>query len=89
VVESAEISQRDLRQRSKEIMDAVEAGRSFTVTRDGHRIAELVPLRPTRRFVSRERFASSSAGAPMVDLDRFRVDQDRAWDDEMPGRDGR
>ena len=26
-------------------MDAVEHGQSFTVTRDGHRIGELIPLR--------------------------------------------
>ena len=37
-----EITQRDLRMRSKEIMDAVERGQAFTVTRDGHRIGELV-----------------------------------------------
>ena len=48
-----EITQRDLRMRSKEIMDAVERGQAFTVTRDGHRIGELVPLRQRRRFVSR------------------------------------
>ena len=48
-----EITQRDLRMRSKEIMDAVERGQAFTVTRDGHSIAELVPLRQRRRFVSR------------------------------------
>jgi prevent-host-death family protein len=47
-----EITQRDLRNRSKEIMDAVESGRSFTVTRDGHEIGELIPLRRRRRFVS-------------------------------------
>ena len=40
-----EITQRDLRSRSKEIMDAVQRGQSFTVTRDGHRIGELIPLR--------------------------------------------
>ena len=40
-----EITQRDLRMRSKEIMDAVEHGQAFTVTRDGRSIGELVPLR--------------------------------------------
>jgi predicted nucleic acid-binding protein len=38
VVSQPEITQRDMRQRSKEIMDAVEGGQSFTVTRDGHLI---------------------------------------------------
>lgn len=77
-----EISQRDLRLRSKEIMDAVEGGQAFTVTRDGHRIGELVPLRRRRQFVPRSEFAALSRTAPGVDLDRFRADQDAALTDE-------
>jgi len=75
-----EISQRDLRMRSKEIMDAVERGQSFTVTRDGHEIGELVPLRRRRRFVSRAEFAEASRTAPAVDLAAFRADQEAAYD---------
>jgi prevent-host-death family protein len=75
-----EITQRDLRTRSREIMDAVEHGQSFTVTRDGHRIAELVPLRQRRRFVPRQEFATMSRNAPAVDLEAFRADQDAALD---------
>src|ERR1700745_2416470 len=67
-----EITQRDLRMRSKEIMDAVERGQAFTVTRDGHRIGELVPLRQRRRFVSRAEFAAMSRTAPALDADAFR-----------------
>jgi prevent-host-death family protein len=73
-----EITQRDLRSRSREIMDAVEHGQSFTVTRDGHRIGELIPLRRRRRFVPREEFAAMSRNAPGVDLDAFRADQEAA-----------
>src|SRR5580658_9023810 len=62
-----EITQRDLRTRSREIMDAVEHGQSFTVTRDGHRIGALIPLRRRRRFVP---------------LETFRADQDAALDYE-------
>ncbi|MFG3242199.1 type II toxin-antitoxin system Phd/YefM family antitoxin [Streptomyces sp. NPDC048157] len=72
-----EITQRDLRNRSKEIMDAVQGGQSFTVTRDGHQIGELIPLRRRRRFVPREEFASMSRTAPDISLDAFRADQDR------------
>ena len=79
----ARISQRDLRMRSKEIMDAVESGQSFTVTRDGHEIGELVPLRRRRRFVSRAEFAASSRTAPEVDLAAFRADQEAADDQGM------
>lgn len=77
-----EITQRDLRSRSREIMDAVEHGQSFTVTRDGHRIGELIPLRRRRRFVPREEFAAMSRNAPDVDLDAFRADQKAALDHE-------
>ncbi|MFS0704389.1 type II toxin-antitoxin system Phd/YefM family antitoxin [Cellulomonas sp. 179-A 9B4 NHS] len=71
-----EISQRDLRLRSREIMDAVEGGQAFTVTRDGHRIGELVPLRRKRQFVPRSEFAALSRTAPALDPDRFRADLD-------------
>jgi prevent-host-death family protein len=81
-VSNPEITQRDLRSRSREIMDAVEHGQSFTVTRDGHRIGELIPLRRRRRFVSRAEFAAMSRNAPAVDLDAFRADQDAAFDHE-------
>jgi prevent-host-death family protein len=77
-----EITQRDLRTKSREIMDAVEHGHSFTVTRDGHQIGELIPLRRRRRFVSRQEFATMSRNAPAVDLDAFRADQDAALDHE-------
>jgi prevent-host-death family protein len=78
-----EVSQRDLRTKSKEIMDAVERGDSFAVTRDGHRIGELVPLRRRRRFISRAEFARGSQCAPAIDLAGFRADQDAAFDQEM------
>jgi prevent-host-death family protein len=80
-----EITQRDLRNRSKEIMDAVEHGQSFTVTRDGHRIGELIPLRRRRRFVSQQEFAAMSRNAPSVDMETFRTDQDIAVDHEAAG----
>ena len=78
-----EVSQRDLRTRSKEIMDAVERGDSFTVTRDGHQIGELIPLRRRRRFVSRAEFARGSQRAPLVDLDTLRADQDAVYDQTL------
>jgi prevent-host-death family protein len=78
-----EITQRDLRSRSREIMDAVEHGQSFTVTRDGHQIGELIPLRRRRRFVSRQEFAAMSRNAPEVGLDAFRGDQEAAADQEI------
>lgn len=83
VTASDSISQRDLRLRSREIMDAVERGSSFTVTRGGHPVGELVPVRARRRFVSRVDFARSSAGAPDIDLVAFRRDQQAVLDDGL------
>jgi antitoxin (DNA-binding transcriptional repressor) of toxin-antitoxin stability system len=77
-----EITQRDLRSRSREIMDAVEAGQAFTVTRDGHQIGELIPLRRRRRFVSRQEFAAMSRNAPAIDIEAFRAEQDALHDHE-------
>ena len=78
-----QISQRDLRMRSKDIMDAVENGETFTVTRDGREIAELVPVNNRRRFVLADDFYSASAAAPAVDLDRFRTDLDSLIDPHL------
>ncbi|MFF5694922.1 type II toxin-antitoxin system Phd/YefM family antitoxin [Streptomyces albidoflavus] len=75
-----EITQRDLRNRSREIMDAIQGGQSFTVTRDGHPIGELIPLRRRRRFVSRQDFVAMSRTAPAIDLDAFRADQEAMAD---------
>ncbi|KPM56572.1 prevent-host-death protein [Frankia sp. CcI49] len=82
---SLEITQRDLRSRSREIMDAVEHGESFTVTRDGRQIGQLVPIRRRRRFISRQEFAAMSRNAPGTDLDAFRADQDAVVDHEAAG----
>jgi hypothetical protein len=61
-----------------------EAG--FTVTRDGHRIGELIPLRRRRRFVPRQEFAAMSRNAPSIDIETFRADQEAAIDHEADSR---
>lgn len=81
----SEISQRDLRLRSKEIMDAVEDGQSFTVTRGGHEIGELIPLRQPRRFIPKTVFTNWSNSTPDLDASRFRADQDEAWEAYVDG----
>ncbi|WP_163508743.1 type II toxin-antitoxin system Phd/YefM family antitoxin [Fodinicola acaciae] len=77
-----EISQRDLRNRSGEIMDAIEQGQEFVVTRNGKPIGELIPLR-RQRTVTREQFAAMSVNAAYVDADRFRADLDAAVDNDV------
>lgn len=64
-------------------MDSVEAGRSFTVTRDGRQIGELIPLRNKRTFVPRDEFLTAFKAAPPIDLERFRADQDRHMDNDL------
>jgi prevent-host-death family protein len=76
MAEQPEITQHDLRKRLQEIMDAVQSGQSFTVTHDGRRIGELVPLRRRRRFVPRSKFAAMSRTASDVSLQAFRSDQE-------------
>lgn len=56
-------------------MDAVERGEAFIVTRDGRRIAELVPLRARRRVPAAD-FIAASAAAPSIDYETFRSDLD-------------
>lgn len=82
-----ELTQRDLRARSAQIMDAVEHGETFVVTRNGTAIGELIPLR-AHRTVRREQFAAVSANAPTIDAARFRADLDAAIDSDLPGPDG-
>ncbi|WP_130797410.1 type II toxin-antitoxin system Phd/YefM family antitoxin [Streptomyces otsuchiensis] len=75
-----EITQWDLRNRSREVMDAVQGGQSFTVTRGGHPIGQLVPLRRYGRFVSRQEFAAMSRTASGTDLHTFRAEQETTAD---------
>ncbi|PKV79377.1 prevent-host-death protein [Nocardia fluminea] len=75
-----EITQRDLLNRSKEIMDAVQRGQAFVVTCDGHRIGELIPLRRRGRFVPRAEFAAMSRTAPAISVGAFRADRDEVSD---------
>ena len=75
-----EITQRELRNNSGEIMRALDRGDSFVVTRNGVPVGELHPVRP-RRWVSDEALLAAFAGVPRIDADRFREDVD-AWVDQ-------
>jgi prevent-host-death family protein len=71
-----EITQRELRNESGEIMRALDKGESFVVTRNGVPVGELTPMR-RRRFVSADAARAAFAGAPHIDGKRFRTDLDR------------
>ena len=78
------IPQRELRNRNAEVIDAVSAGESFVVTRNGVPVAELVPLRrPRRLFVPKAELLALAAAGPHVDGRQFRADLDRAADQRL------
>jgi len=80
-----EISQRELRNDSGQIMRRLDRGDSFVVTRRGVPVGELTPLR-RHRFISAEAAVAMFAGAPPVDLARLRDDIDAlAGQDPEPG----
>ncbi len=70
-----EITQRELRNESGEIMRKLDEGESFVVTRNGVPVGELTPLR-RHRFVAAETAVAMFRGAPAVDRRRFRADLD-------------
>ena len=79
------ITQRELRNRSGEIMRGLDRGEIFLVTRNGVPVGELTPLRQ-RAFVPAEAAVSMFAGAPAIELDRFRQDVDAAIDQSAAPR---
>lgn len=79
------ITQRQLRNDSGAIMDALDHGESFVVTRRGVPVGELTPVRP-RRYVAADQALAVFAGAPDVDADRFRADLDEHVDQDITPR---
>ena len=70
-----QISQRELRNQSGQIMRALEGGESFVVTRDGTPVGELIPLR-RRRGARLATVLEIFRSAPRTDARRFRKDLD-------------
>lgn len=76
-----EISQRELRNSSGEIMRAVKKGESFIVTSNGEPVARLSPLRD-RYFVPTEVVLEAFKGAPSIDCQQLRADLDAVIDQD-------
>jgi prevent-host-death family protein len=75
------IPQRELRNDNAKVVDAVAAGQSFVITRNGEPVAELRPVRAGRRaFLAREEIAELATADVRIDRHRFRTDLDRAVD---------
>ena len=82
---SRRITQRELRNDSGRVMRALDRGESFTVTRNGVPVGELVPIKP-RVFVSAELVAAAFRAAPRIARKRFRRDVDAAIDQDPSPR---
>jgi antitoxin (DNA-binding transcriptional repressor) of toxin-antitoxin stability system len=80
-----EITQRQLRNDSGEIMRGLDAGETYVVTRNGVPVGELTPLRH-HRFVNAAIAIATFKGAPSVDLIRLRADLDRVASQDLEPR---
>ncbi|MFC0436502.1 type II toxin-antitoxin system Phd/YefM family antitoxin [Kutzneria buriramensis] len=75
------ITQREFRNNSAAVMDAVEAGETFHVTRNGVEIAELRPVARRRRLTAEE-LVDRHRTLPRVDYGRMRQEADEVFGSE-------
>lgn len=77
----SDVTVRDLRNRSAEVLRRVENGETLTVTRDGEPVARVAPL--PRRAVRVEELIERRRTLPVVDAGRLRADIDELIDPEL------
>lgn len=78
------IPQRELRNENAKVIEAVVAGETFIVTRNGVPVAELRPYRSGRRtVVPKAELLTLAAEGPAVDGAQFRADLDAAVDPSL------
>lgn len=80
------ISQREFRNNSAAVMDAVEAGETYHVTRNGVPVAELRAL-PRRRRRTAEELVARHRRLPRVDAQLMRDEADELLGDTRLGTD--
>jgi len=80
-----QITQRQLRNDSGEIMRELDRGESFIVTRNGAPVGELRPIH-RRRFVPKAEVLAAFSGMGHIDYDEFRADIDRYVDQDPTPR---
>jgi prevent-host-death family protein len=80
-----EVTQRELRNDSGEIMRELDRGESFVVTRNGVPVGELSPVR-RRQFVPAAAVLETFSNAAPIDPERFRADVDRLLDQSIAPR---
>jgi len=57
-----EVASRELRNRTRALLDRVAAGEHITITVDGRAVATLVPPEPRQRWMLRQTFAARILG---------------------------
>ena len=78
------IAQRELRNDNAKVMEAVLAGDSFLITRNGVPVAELRPVSAgRRRMIPRHEVRDLAAKGSRIDAAGFRADLDHALDQEL------
>ena len=77
------IAQRELRNDNAKIIEAVLAGEHFVVTRNGEPVAELRPVRHTRRTFVPRADLNFATGDVRVDSAGLRHDLDRVVDQSL------
>jgi antitoxin (DNA-binding transcriptional repressor) of toxin-antitoxin stability system len=80
-----EITQRELRNQSGDVMRALDRGETFVVTRNGVPVGELAPLHG-RTFVATDAVLEAFAGAPAIAADTFRAEVDALVDQDPTPR---
>jgi prevent-host-death family protein len=80
-----DLTQRELRNQSGEIMRELDRGETFVITRNGKPVGELRPVRP-RQFVPVGALQTALRGVGPIDPERFRADVDAVVDQDPTPR---
>ncbi|HVW41552.1 MAG TPA: type II toxin-antitoxin system Phd/YefM family antitoxin [Amycolatopsis sp.] len=80
------ITQREFRNNSAAVMDAVEAGETYYITRNGVEVAELRPLSRQRRLSTKE-LMEQARKLPRVDYEEMRREADELFGEDRIGDD--
>jgi prevent-host-death family protein len=81
---STTIPQRELRNDNARVIEAVVAGETFVVTRNGVPVAELRPVSQERRTsVPKVEILAIAAAGPVIDARQFRADVDDQIDQSL------
>ncbi|WP_324783345.1 type II toxin-antitoxin system prevent-host-death family antitoxin [Streptomyces sp. H51] len=75
------ITQREFRNHSAAVMDSVEAGETYHITRNGIEVAELRPL-ARRRRLSADELVAKHKRLPRVDHAQMRAEADEFFGGE-------